>query len=238
MGITAENLAAEFGIGRDAQDAFAFRSQRKAAQAIASGAFTPEIVPVSVPQKKAPDLQFDADEFPRPGTSLDVLSTLKPAFLPDGTVTAGNASGINDGAAAMVLMSSEQARKAGLKPMANVLACAAGGVEPARMGMGPVPATRRALERASMAVGDIDVIELNEAFAVQSLAVMSELGLDEDKVNPKGGAIALGHPVGASGARILVTLLHTMVEGRADVGLATLCVGGGQGMAAILSRRG
>ena len=236
MGLTAENLALEFGIGRTDQDAFAARSQQKATAAIKGGQFVAEIVPVAVPQKKGDPLWFDTDEFARPGTTVEVLSTLQPAFKEGGTVTAGNASGINDGAAALVLLSADEAERRGISPLATIVSWASAGVEPARMGLGPVPATQAALAKARLTLHDIDLIELNEAFAAQSIAVIGELGLDPAIVNPWGGAIALGHPVGASGARILVTLLYAMAEGGARRGLATLCVGGGQGMAVVVER--
>ncbi len=235
MGITAENLAAEFRIPRQAQDEFAARSQQRAAAATREGRFVAEIATVEVPQKKGPALAFAADEFPRPDTTVEALGRLKPAFKPDGTVTAGNASGINDGAAAMVLLSAEAARRRGLRPLARILGYAAAGVEPLRMGLGPVAATRVALARAGLRLGDIDLIELNEAFAAQALAVIRELELDPERTNINGGAIALGHPVGASGARILVTLLYAMAQRGARLGLATLCVGGGQGMAMVVA---
>jgi len=236
MGITAENLADEFGIGRREQDEFAALSQRKAAAAIKAGRFEAEIVPVAVPQRKGEPISFKIDEFPRPDTTVEVLSTLKPAFKKDGCVTAGNASGINDGAAAMVLLSAEEAERRGIEPLAKIVSYASAALEPGRMGLGPVPATKTALDRAGLGLSDIEVVELNEAFAAQSLAVIRELGLDPDVVNLNGGAIALGHPVGASGARIIVTLLHIMADRGARLGLATLCVGGGQGMALILER--
>ena len=238
MGITAENLADEFHISRKDQDAFAAESQHKAGRALAAGNFQPEIVPVAVPQKKAEPLAFATDEFPRPDTTVEVLSTLKPAFKKDGTVTAGNASGINDGAAAMVLLSTEEAKRRGVEPMARIVSYASAGVAPGRMGLGPVPATQRTLRRADLTIDDIDVVELNEAFAAQSLAVIGQLGLVPERLNLNGGAIALGHPVGASGARILVTLLHIMADRGARLGLATLCVGGGQGMAIVVARHG
>jgi len=236
MGITAENLAMEFGISRQEQDEFAAHSQRKAAEAIRAGRFEPEIVPVGVPQRKGESLSFRVDEFPRPDTAVEVLSTLKPAFKEKGTVTAGNAPGINDGAAAMVLLPADEARRRGIRPMARIVSYASGGVEPLRMGLGPVPATRAALARGGLRLEDIQVIELNEAFAAQALAVIAELGLRSDRLNLNGGAIALGHPVGATGARILVTLLHVMADRGAGLGLATLCIGGGQGMAMVVAR--
>jgi len=236
MGMTAENLAAQYAIDRQAQDEFAASSQHKAAAAVEAGRFEAEIVPLEVPQGKGKSVLFNRDQFIRPETTTAALGALQPAFKQDGTVTAGNASGINDGAAALVLMSAAEARRRGAQPLARIAACASAGVEPAAMGIGPVPATRLALERAELALGDIDIVELNEAFAAQSLAVITELGLDPDRVNVHGGAIALGHPVGCSGARILVTLLHAMAAREARLGLATLCVGGGQGMAVIVER--
>jgi len=234
MGMTAENLAGEFSISRKEQDEFAVESQRKAAQAISTGAFEEEIVTVEVPGRKGDALLFRVDEFPRAGTTQEILSGLKPAFKSDGSVTAGNSSGINDGAAAMVLMSAEAAEARGIKPAARIISYASAALEPMRMGMGPVPATRKALRRAGLTIADIDVVELNEAFAAQSIAVIKELGLDTSKLNLKGGAIALGHPVGATGARIVVTLLHIMAQHGLRLGLATLCIGGGQGMALIV----
>ena len=236
MGVTAENLATEFGITREDQDAFACASQERALAAVAAGSFSEEIVVVPVAQRKGDPVAFDTDEYPRPGTSPTVLSTLKPAFDPKGTVTAGNASGINDGAAAMVLLSAKEAQRRGIAPMARILAYASSALEPERMGMGPVDATRKALAAAKLSLGDIEAVELNEAFAAQSLAVIRDLGLDLAIVNMRGGAIALGHPVGASGARIVVTLLHVMAQLERSLGLATLCVGGGQGMCLILER--
>ena len=234
MGITAENLALEFHISRRTQDEFATRSQEKAAAAIKEGKFKAEIVPVQVSQKKGGSLRFKVDEFPRPGTTAEVLATLKPAFKEDGTVTAGNSSGISDGAAAMILLSVDDAKRRGIRPMARIVSYASGAVAPGKMGLGPIPATRAALANARLNLDDIDVVELNEAFAAQSLAVIKELGLDPGKVNLNGGAIALGHPVGDSGARIIVTLLYIMAKRAARLGLATLCVGGGQGMAIVV----
>ena len=234
MGLTAENLAAEFGIGRRQQDEFAARSQYKAAAAAQTRQFAAEIVPVAVPQNKSEPLSFESDEFPRPDTTVEVLSTLRPAFKQDGTVTAGNASGINDGAAAVVLLSADEAKRRGIQPLATIRSWASAGVEPARMGLGPVPATKSALAKAGLSLEEVELVELNEAFAAQSLAVIEQLELDASIVNPNGGAIALGHPVGASGARILVTLLHAMAARGAHLGLATLCIGGGQGMAIIV----
>lgn len=236
MGITAEKLASEFSISRKDQDAFAVLSQQKAATAIKAGKMQAEIVPVPIPQKKGDPILFQTDEFPRPDTTVEALARLKPAFKDDGTVTAGNASGINDGAAAMALVSEEEAKRRGIRPLARIVSYASAGVEPSRMGLGPVPATKAALAKAKLSSGDIEVVELNEAFAAQSLAVIRQLGLNTDIVNVNGGAIALGHPVGASGARILVTLLHVLGERGLRRGLATLCVGGGQGMAMIVER--
>ncbi|HMM22552.1 MAG TPA: acetyl-CoA C-acetyltransferase [Selenomonadales bacterium] len=235
MGITAENVAARYGISREEQDQLACESQQKAAAAIANGDFKPEILPVTIKNKKG-DTRFDTDEFVRSGTTLKALAGLKPAFQKDGTVTAGNASGINDGAAALVVMSAEKAKRLGLKPLARILGYGAGGVDPSIMGMGPVPATRKALGKAGLTIKDIDLIEANEAFAAQFLAVGKELGFAKEKVNIRGGAIALGHPIGASGARILVTLLHALEQRGARRGLATLCIGGGQGVATIVER--
>ena len=236
MGLTAENLAVEFNLARLDQDEFAAESQRKAAAAIAAGRFKAEIVPVDVPQKKGRVIQFDADEFPRPDTTVEALAKLKPAFRPDGVVTAGNASGINDGAAAMVLLAADEAERRGIAPMARIVSSASAALEPMRMGLGPVPAVRAALAKASLKLDDIGVIELNEAFAAQSLAVIRELEMNPERVNLNGGAIALGHPVGASGARIVVTLLHLMADRDISRGLATLCIGGGQGMAIVVEK--
>ena len=236
MGETAETLAKGFNIDRLAQDAFSVRSQSRANEAIASGYFTEEITPVALPQRRGEDLVFDRDEFPRGDTTVEALGKLRPAFQVDGTVTAGNASGINDGAAAMILCSVDAAKQHGLKPMARVVATASSALAPRRMGLGPVDATRRALAKAGLKMKDIEAVELNEAFAAQSLAVIQSLELDPEIVNVNGGAIALGHPVGASGARILVTLLHILNDRNLKFGLATLCVGGGQGMAIIVER--
>jgi acetyl-CoA C-acetyltransferase len=235
MGITAENVAEKYGITREMQDQLAFESQDKAVKAIAGGAFKKEIVPVTIKGKKG-DVVFDTDEFPKAGTTLEALAKLKPAFKKDGTVTAGNASGINDGAAALVVMSADKAKALGVRPLAKIVGYGSGGVDPAIMGMGPVPATRKALAKAGLTIGDIDLIEANEAFAAQFLAVGKELGFQKEKVNVNGGATALGHPIGASGARILVTLLHAMEARGAKRGLATLCIGGGQGVATIVER--
>ena len=233
MGITAENVAEKFSVSREDQDQLAAESQEKALKAIEKGYFKQEIVPVVVKGKKG-DSIFDTDEYPKPGTDAKSLCGLKPAFKKDGSITAGNASGINDGAAALVLMSAEKAAKLGLTPLAKVLSYGEGGVDPSIMGMGPVAATRKALVKAGLTIGDIDLIEANEAFAAQFLAVGKELGFCKEKVNVHGGAIALGHPIGASGARILITLLYAMKQHGAKRGLATLCIGGGQGVATIV----
>lgn len=234
MGITAENVAAQWNISREEQDQFGFRSQQRAAEAIASGRFKDEIVPIVIKGKKG-DIVFDTDEHPRQ-TTLEKMAQLKPAFKKDGTVTAGNASGINDGAAAVLVMSKEKADELGIKPMARIVSYASSGVDPAIMGVGPVPATQRALAKAGLTVDDLDLIEANEAFAAQSIAVGRDLGWADkmDKVNVNGGAIAIGHPIGASGARILVTLLYEMQKRKSRYGLATLCIGGGMGTALIV----
>jgi len=236
MGITAENVAAKFGISRKDQDALAFRSQEKAQKAIKAGRFKEEIVPVPIPQKKGEPLMFDTDEHPR-ATTLEALASLKPAFKKDGTVTAGNASGINDSGAALVVMSLDQAKELGLRPLAYVRSYATAGVDPAIMGTGPIPASKKALEKAGLTAKDLDLIEANEAFAAQAVAVNKEMGWDLEKVNVNGGAIAIGHPIGASGARILITLLFEMIKRDSALGLATLCVGGGMGAALILERK-
>ena len=235
MGITAENVAAKFNVTREAQDQLAFESQTKAVKAIDGGCFKQEILPVVIKGKKG-DVVFDTDEYPKRDAALDKLAALKPAFKKDGTVTAGNASGINDGSAALVLMTADKAKALGLKPLAKILGYGSGGVDPSIMGMGPVPATRKALAKAGLKVEDLDLIEANEAFAAQFLAVGNELGWAKEKVNVHGGAIALGHPIGASGARILVTLLHALQQRDKKIGLATLCIGGGQGCATIIER--
>ncbi|MGC6205214.1 MULTISPECIES: acetyl-CoA C-acetyltransferase [unclassified Citrobacter] len=235
MGITAENVAKEYGISREMQDELALQSQRKAVAAITSGAFEAEIVPVSVSSRKK-TIIFERDEFPKADSTAEGLAALRPAFDKTGTVTAGNASGINDGAAALVVMEESAALAAGLKPLARIKAWASGGVAPAMMGMGPVPATQKALQLSGLQLSDIDLIEANEAFAAQFLAVGKTLGFDPQKVNINGGAIALGHPIGASGARILVTLLHALQAHDQTLGLATLCIGGGQGIAMIVER--
>jgi acetyl-CoA C-acetyltransferase len=234
MGITAETIVERYGISRVDQDGFAAESQRRAQQAVESGAFKDEIVSVPVPQRKGDPIQVDKDEYPRAGTTTEKLGALKPAFKNDGTVTAGNASGINDGAAAVVVASAERAAKMGKKPLARVLGFATTGIDPAIMGMGPVEATKKALSRARLSVSDIDLFELNEAFASQSLAVARELGLDLAKVNVCGGAIALGHPIGASGARILTTLIYALRARGGGRGVAALCVGGGMGTAMVV----
>ncbi|GAB4536719.1 MAG: thiolase family protein [Anaerolineales bacterium] len=239
MGETAENIREKTFISREEQDAFALESHRRAIAAIDSGKFAEEIIPVAIPQRKGNPIIVDTDERPRRDSSMESLARLKPAFRPGGTVTAGNASGLNDGASAVLVMSDSKARQLGLKPMARIVASAAAGVEPRTMGMGPVPATRKALQRAGLTMDDIGLIELNEAFAVQSLAVMQELGMRHEITNVNGGAIALGHPLGCSGARILTTLLHEMrrrapQEKRPYYGLATLCVGVGQGESTIV----
>ncbi len=235
MGITAENICTEYKISRQEMDEFALESQRRAVQAIESGRFREEIVPVEVPGKKGPTI-FDTDQQPRSDTTAATLAKLRPAFKPDGCVTAGNASSLNDGAAALVVMSRKEAEQKGLKPLATIRSYASAGVEPRIMGMGPVPATRRALEKAALKVEDLDLIEANEAFAAQSVAVGKELKFDRSRLNVNGGAIALGHPIGASGARILVTLLYEMRRRQAHYGLATLCIGGGQGVAMVVER--
>ena len=235
MGITAENVAEQWVLTREQLDEFAASSQQKACAAIESGRFKDEIVPVEVKQKKSTVI-VDTDEGPRPGTTAESISKLRPAFKKDGIVTAGNASGINDGAAAIVVMSEEKAKELGVKPMATWVSGALGGVDPSIMGVGPVPASRKALAKAGLTIADMDLIEANEAFAAQSLAVAHDLEFDMSKVNVNGGAIALGHPVGASGCRILVTLLHEMEKRDAKKGLATLCIGGGMGCATIVER--
>lgn len=234
MGITAENLADKYSITREEQDEFSAWSQRKAVEAIETGRFKDEIVPVVIPQRKGDPIVFDTDEYPKKGTTAEKLAGLRPAFKKEGTVTAGNASGINDGAAAVVVMSKKKAEELGLKPLVTIKANANAGVDPSIMGIGPVPAVRKALEKASLSMDDLNLIEANEAFAAQSLAVDRELHFDKEILNVNGGAIALGHPIGASGARILVTLIHEMKKRNAKNGLATLCIGGGQGVATIV----
>ncbi|KLU62578.1 acetyl-CoA acetyltransferase [Peptococcaceae bacterium CEB3] len=236
MGLTAENIAEKFGISRQEQDEFSVRSQNRAEKAIKEGKFTEEVVPVVIPQKKGDPVVFSQDEFPRFGTSAETLAKLRPAFKKDGTVTAGNASGINDGAAAVVVMSAAKAEALGIRPLAKITSWASAGVDPLIMGTGPIPATRKALAKAGLKIEDIDVVEANEAFASQALEVAKELNLDMEKTNLNGGAVALGHPIGASGARILVTLLYEMGRREAHRGLATLCIGGGQGISMIVER--
>jgi len=233
MGETAEVIAEEFGVTREAQDAFAAQSQARAAAAIAAGRFTEEIVPVSVPQRKGDPLVVDTDEHPRASSTAEALARLRPVFKAEGSVTAGNSSGINDGAAALLVVSAERGKALGLTPMARIVGGAVAGVEPNRMGIGPVPASRKALDRVGWADDDLDLVELNEAFAAQAVPCMAELGLDPERVNVNGGAIALGHPVGCSGARIVVTLLHEMKRRGAKRGLATMCIGVGQGIASL-----
>ena len=236
MGITAENLADKYSISREQQDAFAAASQQKASAAIEAGRFVDEITPILIPQRKGDPLSFATDEQPRAGTTAESLGKLKPAFKKDGSVTAGNASSLNDGAAAVILMSADKAKALGLPVLAKIAAYSNAGVDPAIMGIGPVSATRRCLSKAGWTIDQLDLIEANEAFAAQSLAVAKDLEWDLDKVNVNGGAIALGHPIGASGCRVLVTLLHEMIKRDAKKGLATLCIGGGQGVALALDR--
>lgn len=235
MGLTSENIAEKYGITREEQDKLAMLSHQRALAAIKDGIFRQEIVPVEVKVKKELK-QFDTDEHPRE-TTMDALAKLPPVFKKDGSVTAGNASGITDAAAAVVVMSAEKAKELGLKPMATVKTYASGGVDPAYMGLGAVPATRKALKLAGVELGDIDCIELNEAFASQAIGVMKELGVGTDKMNPHGSGISLGHPIGCTGARIMVTLMHEMMRQNYQLGLATLCIGGGQGMAVVLERK-
>jgi len=236
MGVTAENVAEKYNVTREEQDEFSAKSQNKAEAAIKAGKFKEEIVPIAVPQPKGEPILFDTDEFPRFGTTKEILAKLKPAFNKDGTVTAGNASGINDGAAAVLLMSEEKAKEKGLEPMATIKSYGFCGVPPEIMGMGPVCAARKAIESAGITLSKLDLIEINEAFAAQSIAVNRELDLNLDRINVNGGAIALGHPIGASGARILVTLLHELRKRKGTYGLATLCIGGGQGIAMVIKR--
>jgi acetyl-CoA C-acetyltransferase len=235
MGITAENVAEKWGLKREELDAFSVDSQQKAVAAIKAGKFKDEIVPVEIPQKKGDPKIFDTDEYPKDGTTLEGVSKLKPAFKPDGgVVTAANASGINDSAAALVVMSADKAKELGIKPLAKIIGYGSAGVEPSVMGIGPIEATRKALKKAGIEVKDLDLIEANEAFAAQSVAVGKELGFDPAKLNVNGGAIALGHPIGASGARILITLLYEMRRRNSKYGLATLCIGGGQGTSLVV----
>ena len=236
MGVTAENVAEKFELTREMEDELAVSSQNRAEAAIKAGRFKDEIVPIAVPQRKGDPVMVDTDEFPRFGSTMDSLGKLRPAFAKDGSVTAGNSSGINDGAAILILMTKEKAEALGLTPLASIVAYASGGVDPKIMGTGPIPATRRVLAKADMSLDDIELIEANEAFAAQALSVIKELELDTDIVNVNGGSIALGHPIGASGARITVTLLHEMVKRDSKTGLATLCIGGGQGIALIVKR--
>ncbi|WP_394561080.1 acetyl-CoA C-acetyltransferase [Aquipseudomonas alcaligenes] len=236
MGITAENLVDKYGISREQQDAFAAASQQKAVAAIEAGRFNDEITPILIPSRKGDPVSFAKDEQPRAGTTAESLAGLKPAFKKDGSVTAGNASSLNDGAAAVLLMSADKAKSLGLPVLAKIAAYANAGVDPAIMGIGPVSATKRCLEKAGWQLADLDLIEANEAFAAQALSVGKELGWDATKVNVNGGAIALGHPIGASGCRVLVTLLHEMIKRDAKKGLATLCIGGGQGVALAIER--
>lgn len=236
MGITAENVAEQYGITREDQDSFALQSQKRAVAAVESGRFKEEIIPVEIPQRRGEPLVFDTDEFPRKDVSLEGLSKLRPAFQKDGSVTAGNSSGINDGAAAVVVMSAEKAKELGITVLATIKSYASSGLDPKVMGCGPIYASRKALEKAGLTVADLDLVESNEAFAAQACAVAKELNLDLEKVNVNGGAISLGHPIGASGCRILVTLLHEMQKRDAKRGLATLCIGGGMGTALIVER--
>ncbi|MGA2529838.1 MAG: acetyl-CoA C-acetyltransferase [Acidimicrobiales bacterium] len=236
MGITAENVAERYNITREMQDAFSLASQQKAGVAIADGRFKDEILAISVPQRKGEAKVLDVDEFPRPDTTLEALAKLPAAFKHGGTITAGNASGINDGAAAVTVVSADRAAELGLQPMARIVGYATVGIDPAVMGIAPIAATRKALERAGLKPADLDLVELNEAFASQAVYVANELGLDEDKVNVNGGAIALGHPIGASGTRILVTLLYEMEKRASRYGLAALCIGGGGGAAVVVER--
>jgi 3-oxoadipyl-CoA thiolase len=236
MGETAENVAVEYGVSRADQDAFALESHRRALAARDEGRFKDEIVPVEIPQRKGDPLVVDSDEPPRPDTSLEKLGRLKPAFAAEGTVTAGNASGVNDGASAVLLASEEVARTLGWQPMARIVGTAVAGVEPRVMGIGPVEATRKVLDRTGLSISDLDLVELNEAFAAQSIACIRELKLDQEIVNVNGGAIALGHPLGCSGARILTTLVHEMARREARYGLATMCIGVGQGIATVVER--
>ncbi len=236
MGITAENIVEKWGLTREEMDDFSASSQQKAEAAIKAGKFKDEIVPVEIPQRKGDPIVFDTDEFPRFGCTADSLGKLKPAFKKDGTVTAANSSGINDSGAALIVMSKDKADELGLKPLATIKSYASAGVDPIIMGIGPVPSSQKALEKAGLTVADLDLVEANEAFAAQSLAVGKDLGFDTSKLNVNGGAIALGHPIGASGARILITLLYEMQKRDSKYGLATLCIGGGQGTAVVVER--
>lgn len=236
MGITAENVAEQWGLTREQLDEFSVISQNRAEEAIKAGKFKDEIVPVEIPQRKGDPIVFDTDEFPKFGTTIDKVAKLKPAFKKDGIVTAANASGINDAGAAVVVMSKEKADELGIKPLCSIKAYASAGVDPSIMGVGPVPASRKALYKAGLAIEDIDLVEANEAFAAQSLAVRKDLNLDPEKTNVNGGAIAIGHPIGASGCRILITLIYEMMKRDSKYGLATLCIGGGMGTALIVER--
>ncbi|MGB8437726.1 MAG: acetyl-CoA C-acetyltransferase [Burkholderiales bacterium] len=236
MGVTAENVAKKYGITREEQDRFAFESQRKAEEAQKAGRFKDEIVPVEIPQRKGAPLVFDTDEYPKHGTTFEALAALRPAFDKQGTVTAGNASGLNDGAAAVIMMSAKKAAELGLKPLARIKAYSSAGVDPQIMGMGPVPASKLCLTKAGWKPQDLDLMEINEAFAAQACAVNKEMGWDTAKINVNGGAIAIGHPIGASGCRILVTLIHEMIRRDAHKGLASLCIGGGMGVALAIER--
>ena len=236
MGITAENVAEQWGLTREELDEFAVISQNRAEAAIKAGKFVDEIVPVELPQKKGDPIIFDTDEFPKFGTTIDKVAKLKPAFKKDGIVTAANASGINDAGAAVVVMSKEKAEELGIKPMCTIKSYASAGVDPSIMGVGPVPASKKALDKAGLTIEDIDLVEANEAFATQSLAVRKDLGLDPEKTNVNGGAIAIGHPIGASGCRILISLIHEMIKRDSKYGLATLCIGGGMGTSIIVER--
>lgn len=237
MGVTAENVCSQYSLTREEQDAFAAKSQAKAAAAIKAGKFEDEIVSIDIPQRRGESLSFSVDEYVREGTTAEKLAKLRPAFKKDGSVTAGNSSGLNDGAAALLLMSREKANELGLQPLASLTANASIGLDPSVMGLGPIKSTEKALAKANLSINDLDLIEANEAFASQSLAVGKELELAEDKVNVNGGAIALGHPIGASGARILVTLIHELKRQEKTYGLATLCIGGGQGIATIIKNQ-
>lgn len=236
MGITAENVAEQWGITREELDEFSVISQNRAEEAVKAGKFKDEIVPVEIPQRKGDPIVFDTDEYPKFGASIEKMAKLKPAFKKDGMVTAANASGINDAGAALVVMSKEKADELGIKPMCTIKSYASGGVDPSIMGVGPVPASKKALEKAGLTIEDIDLVEANEAFAAQSLAVRKDLGLDPEKTNVNGGAIALGHPIGASGARILISLIYEMQKRDSKYGLATLCIGGGMGTSVIVER--
>ena len=236
MGITAENIAREYEISREEQDEFAAATQQKCEAARKAGKFKDEIIPVEIPQRKGDPIVFDADEFPRDGVTAEGLSKMRPAFDKDGTVTAANASGLNDGAAAVIVMSESKAKELGLEPLATIKAYASAGVDPAIMGTGPIPATKRCLDKAGWTADDLDLVEANEAFAAQAISVNKGVGWDPAKINVNGGAIALGHPIGASGCRVLVTLLHEMKRSDAKKGLATLCIGGGQGVALAVER--